>query len=175
MPTYQNRHGLNTDAGEDVFGPFETKKLKRPILIENSTIQLIDKEPEYNPYVTVIKKGKVNSKSDLIWNDYSRFIRIDDTFPEKFTDIENDTIVNTNPSNSTLSLGVFSTVGIHSNKSTFQLVRVITFNKKFGFWVADNPEFERIPGQILDSSYEVIYLQILALSGSTVDVSLKRF
>ena len=41
--------------------------------------------------------------------------------------------------------------------------------------MADKFEDNRIPGQLIDSSYEYIYLQILELTGGKVDISLKPF
>ena len=175
MPSYENRTGQNTNTGIQVLSPFAKVKLKRPILCAHP-IYLTDINPIYNPYETVIKDGTLNTKSDIFLLDYSRLIRVDDVFPlDQFGKETCDNYENFNPDGSKLTIGVFSTVGIPSNNCTYQLVKLAKFIKFKNYWMADKFEDNRIPGQLIDSSYEYIYLQILELTGGKVDISLKPF
>ena len=175
MPTYQNRTGINTNTNIQVISPFATVTLKRPILATHP-IYLTDIEPIYNPYEIVIKDGSLNSKSNIFLLEYSRLIRVDDEFPlDTFGNETCDNYTNNNPDGSKVTIGLFSTVGIPSNNCTYQLIKLSRFTKFKNYWLCDNFEDSRIPGQLIDSSYEYIYLQILELTGAKVDISLKLF
>lgn len=173
MPTYQNRSGEIVTVGEDMFAPFEVKKMKRPVLIEGTSVVLTDIAPLYNPYEIVIKSGKLNSKSKPWVHTNSKIIRVDTKFPE--ADFTKEISSTPNNSGTSLTLGLFGTVGIPTNLSTYQLLRTFKFITKSGFWCPETSNDFKIPVQILDRDKEVFYLQILELSGSTVDISLKNF
>ena len=175
MPSYENRTGQNTNTGIQVLSPFAKVKLKRPILATHP-VYLTDIDPIYNPYEIVIQDGALNAKSDIFLLDYSRLIRDVDKFPlDEFGNelcIKYETF---NPDGSKLTIGMFSTVGVPSNNCTYQLAKIAKFTKFKNYWLCDNFEDNRLPGQLIDSSYEYVYLQILELTGAKVDISLKPF
>lgn len=171
MPKYQNRSGHMVEMGEYVWAPFETKVSKMNLYFEPPIIK-IDDEPKNIPYEMIIEGAVTNSVSTPFLHQHSRIIRIDDKFPDIYND---DSKVNSNADGSKISIGIFATVGPFEKNSSYQLIRIMNFTKQFGEWIADTPEESRIPQQLLDVDYEVIYLKVLAFNGSKVDISLKKY
>lgn len=171
MPKYQNRSGSMVEIGEYVWAPFETKVSKMNLYYEPPIVKIED-EPKNDPYELVIEGAVVNSVSKPFLHQHSRIIRIDDKYPDIYSDDEK---VNSNSNGSTVKIGIFATAGPFEKNSSYQLIRIMSFTKQFGEWIADTPEDGRIPQQLLDIDYEVIYLKVLQISGSSVDISLKKY
>lgn len=173
MPRYKNRSGQVHTFGEFSFAPFEEKNIPQNVLIA-PPVFLVSDEPKFMPYKHVIENGTTNSKSLPFQLFHSLFIRIDDKLPDFYED-EDDDVVNSNPDGSTLTLGLFITVGPPDKEFTYELVKLYKFTKQFGKWIIDGDGGQLLRTQQLDMYYEVAYIQIMETTASSVDVSLKYY
>lgn len=172
MPKYQNRSGSMVTVNEITFSPFEIKLIPINLLIESPIVKL-DDEPKFNPFKLIIPSAKLNSKCNPFNIHHTHVIRVDDVYPEFYSDNE---VTTSNIDGNSFILGLFATVGPPEHLNTYSLVQIYEFKRKYNNWLYSGTGVPLITKHLIDYDYENIYLKVLEANiASTVDISVKYY